>query len=413
LDIEILKTKILNSFYRLSPSIIRLLVVSYLFSDGMDDLLFQFGVINGLAIAYAIFFSLDLHHSLMGIIPITENKNKKLNFNISYLSIQIINCFFGSLIFSFLIFGDFDISLSLSFILFFSEFLILEINRILIINELAVKASLLAFVKSILTLLITIIFILDDITLEKLFLAVVLSNIISVAFILKSFIFSYFNKFVHSFKFNQIRTSYRLFLNKESILLLLGTFSLRYLQVLDREYIGELVGVESGSRYIFFMGMGMFIYRIIDAWSFQIIIPKLISVRSKLGELNHKKEYLKELKQVFLLLFISSIVVYILGYLYIHLLRPSVIVFYHSEMIIVVGCVIFFTINILMQLYIYTLDKKKITAVNNILSLLIFIVTVNLMAYYNYASFNSILFSLIFSYFFPVSTYLIINKFLK
>ena len=31
------------------------------------------------------------------------SKNKKLNFNISYLSIQIINCFFGSLIFSFLI----------------------------------------------------------------------------------------------------------------------------------------------------------------------------------------------------------------------------------------------------------------------------------------------------------------------
>ena len=82
-------------------------------------------------------------------------------------------------------------------------------------------------------------------------------------------------------------------------------------------------------------------------------------------------------------------------------------------MIIVVGCVIFFTINILMQLYIYTLNKKKITAVNNIISLLIFIVTVNIMTYYNYTSFYSIVLALIFSYLIPVSTYLINNKFLK
>lgn len=389
--------KLLNTFLRLSPSFVRLFLISYLFYSKQDKVLYEFSLISGLVLASVLLFSLDLNHKIMQIIPKCDSNNTKSIINTRYLELQSFLSLIGAFIFYYLVLWfKIESSFINVFIFYISEHVVIEMGRLLRINEKIISASLMDFSRTIFFLTLILIGSYFNLTTNYLILSHSFSVIFCLLILNKKIKNELFLRLNSNFSIHRIYRLLKKLLDYKILFLLIGTVSLRYMQVIDKKLINDFIDTEAAARWSVFIGISMFIYRFIDSFSFQFLTPKLIRLNS-MGIANN---FLKtEIVRVFFLSILLLIVTYFLGIFYVENLRPDVIVHYEDEMPFILLLVLSYILFLLSSIVIFS--EGKLLAYSILKSLPLFFLVFII---FNLNSYSLKLFALIITGIYLLST---------
>jgi hypothetical protein len=384
--------KLLNTFLRLSPSIIRLGLISYLFASKNDTILYEFSLLSGLVLGCVIFVSLDLYHKLMLLVPTVKSKRFKGIINTRYLELQLILGIIGVFIFYFfVIWSNINLNIYLISIFYLGEHLIIELGRILRLNEKIITASFLDFIRTIIFAILLLIGSLYELTTGYLIFAYSLSIFMCLFFLrkkIKKDLLLHFNIITIHFNLTRVLNMFRKLIDIKMLFVLVGTVFLRYMQVFDKKLINDYIDTETAARWSVFLGLSMFVYRFIDSFSLQFLTPKLIRINSE----NKKSNFFKiEIIKVFSLTILLLFITYFLGLIYIQVLRPEVLKYYKFEMPYVLFTVFSYILYLTATINVYSRGKLFIYSLFKILTLVLFLLIVN----YALSSYSIKLFALI------------------